>query len=214
LWVVYSLLGLLALVVIAVLFVPIYARVCYDGELRAKIWVLGIPVTLLPAEPKAKKPKAKKSKKQPDKRKPSKMEELKELLRQDSVGGTLSFLKQMAGLVKKAVGRLLRAVTVDDLRLEMCIATDDPAVTAQRYGQVCGVLYPSLAALEHVVHVRRRHLRVEPNFLMEHSAVRFDLRLHLSVCRLLVAGVALLVGFVMIKEDTNSKEEQYNGKQG
>ena len=199
-WVVYSLLALLGLVLLALL-VPIYGRAVYDGELRVKIWVLGIPVTLLPSSPsdKPKKP----AKKQP--KKPSKLEELKELLRQDDIGGTLQFLRELASLVGKTAGRLLRAVTVDKLGLSLCIATGDPADTARLYGEVCGVLYPSLAAVERVVRVRRRALRVEPNFLLEQGGARFDVRLHLSVLRLAGAAIALLWGFLMMKE-TNSKE--------
>ena len=41
----------------------------------------------------------------------------------------------------------------------------------------------------------------EPNFLLEDSAVRFDIRMHLSLWRLLGAAIALLWGFLMIKEE-------------
>ena len=200
-WVVYSLLALLGLLLL-LLVVPVYGRAEYDGELRVKIWVLGIPVTLLPALPREEKPK--KTAKEP-KVKPSKAEELKELLRQDSVAGTLAFLRRLATLAGKAAGRLLRAVTVDRLSLSLCIATDDPADTAQRYGQVCSVLYPSLAVIERLVRVRHRVLRVEPNFLLEESGAAFDVKWRVSVIRLLAAGIALLFGFLILKE-TNSEE--------
>lgn len=202
-WVVYSLLALLGLVLL-VLLVPIYGRAVYDGELRVKIWVLGIPVTLLPSSPsdKPKKP----AEKQADKpKKPSKLEELKALLRQDDIGGTLQFLRELASLVGKAAGRLLRAVTVDKLSFSLCIATGDPADTARLYGEVCSVLYPTLAVVERGIRVRRRALRVEPNFLLEQGGARFDVRLHLSVLRLAGAAIALLWGFLMMKE-MNSKE--------
>ncbi|MBQ9859575.1 MAG: DUF2953 domain-containing protein [Clostridia bacterium] len=200
-WVVYSLLALLGLILLLLL-VPVYGRAVYDGELRVKIWVLGIPVTLFPAPPREEKP-TKTAKKKSNK--PSKAEELKELLRQDGVAGTLDFLRRLATLAGKAAGRLLRAVAVDKLSLSLLIATGDPADTAQRYGQVCGVLYPSLAAVERMIRVRRRALRVEPNFLLEESRAAFDVKWHLSVIRLLAAGIALLFGLLMLKE-TNAKE--------
>ncbi len=204
-WVLYSLLGLLLLLIVA-LSVPVFGRITYDGELAVRIRVLGIPITLAPQPDKNKdKPSTairKKTKKKKEEQ-PSKLKELVSLMKQDDLAGTLHFLHEVARLAAKTVGRVLRSVTVKRMDLQLIIATDDPATTAQRYGQVCSVLYPSLAGIEHVVRIRQRNLRVEPNFLMEKSAVRFDVRLRVSVWRLLGAGVALLWGFLLLKEQDN-----------
>ena len=200
-WVLYILLGFLALL-IAVLLVPVFGRITYDGELMVRIRVLGIPITLAPRPQKTTPRRSRKAKTEPSP-KSSKYRELVSLLKQDGLVGTLSFLREIAALAAKTVGRVLRSVTVSRLDLQLIVATDDPAVTAQRYGQVCGVLYPALAGIESVVSVRHRHLRVEPNFLMEKSAVRFDIRLRMSVWRLLGAGITLLWGFLMMKEQSN-----------
>lgn len=200
-WVLYSLLGLLFLLMV-VLSVPIYGRIAYDGEMLVKIRVLGIPIVLVPQpESKSFRP-SRKQKKEPTE-KPSKIKEVLSLMKQDDLAGTLHFLHTVATLAAKAVGRVLRSVTVSRLDLQMRIATEDPATTAQRYGQVCSVLYPALAGIESVVRVRHRNLRVEPNFLMEKSAVRFDIRLRVSVWRLLGAGIALLWGILLLKEHDN-----------
>lgn len=200
-WVLYILLGFLALL-IAVLLVPVFGRITYDGELMVRIRVLGIPITLASRPQKTTTRRSRKAKTDPSP-KSSKYRELVSLLKQDGLAGTLSFLREIAALAAKTVGRVLRSVTVSRLDLQLIVATDDPAVTAQRYGQVCGVLYPALAGIESVVSVRHRHLRVEPNFLMEKSAVRFDIRLRMSVWRLLGAGITLLWGFLMMKEQSN-----------
>jgi len=197
-WVLYSLLGLLLLLIV-LLSVPIYGRILYDGSFSVRLRVLGIPITLVPppdkkAEDRPRKSPAKK------KEKPSVFRALAQEFRQDGVGGTLQLIGRVAALAGKTVGRLLRSVTVTRLDLQMRIATDDVAVTAQRYGQVCGVLYPSLALIERWVRIRRRNLRVEPNFLMDTSAVRLDVRLQVSLWRLLGAAIALLWGLVMLKE--------------
>ena len=199
-WVLYSLLGLLVLLMV-VLSVPVYGRVAYDGTFSVRIRVLGVPITLVP-QPKTEKKTAKSSTKEKE-QKPSKLKELSDLMKQDDVAGTLHFLGEVAALAGKTVGRLLRSITVNRLDLQMRIATDDPSVTAQRYGQICGVLYPALALIERWVRIRRRHMRVEPNFLLTDTAVRFDIRLQVSLWRLLGAAVALLWGFLMIKEQSN-----------
>lgn len=201
-WVWYSLLGLLLLLIVA-LSVPVFGRLTYDGAFSVRIWVLGIPITLAPLREKGeKKPlrSAQKAAREEKEEKSSKFKELVSLMKQDDLAGTLHFLHEVAALAAKTVGRVLRSITVNRLDLQMLIAAEDPATTAQRYGRVCGVLYPALAGIEHVVRIRRRNLRVEPNFLVEKSEVRFDVRLRMSVWRLLGAGVALLWGFLLLKE--------------
>ena len=89
------------------------------------------------------------------------------------------------------------------LDLQMLIAAEDPDITAQRYGQVCSVLYPALAGIEQVVRIRHRNVRVEPNFLLEQTSVRFDLRFHITIGRLLIALFALAWGFLMIEEQND-----------
>ena len=197
-WVLYSLLGFLALLIV-LLSIPVFGRICYDGDLSVVIRVLGIPITLVP-RPEDKSPRPTRKAKTEPGQKPSKFKELVTLMKQDDLAGTLHFLREVATLATKAVGRVLRSITVKRLDLQLLIATDDPATTARRYGQVCSVLYPALAGIESVVRIHRRNLRVEPNFLMEKSAVRFDVRLRMSVWRLLGAGIALLWGFLLLKE--------------
>lgn len=200
-WVLYSLLGLLLLLII-LLSVPVYGRLSYDGELTARLWVLGVPITLVP-RPETEESAAPVTPAKKKEKKPSKIRELADLLKQDDLAGTLHFLGEIAALAAKTVGRLLRCISVRRLDLQMRIATGDAATTAQRYGQVCSVLYPALAIIERWVRIRRRHLRVEPNFLIEESAARFDIRLQVSLWRLLGAALALLWGFIMIKEQSN-----------
>lgn len=206
-WAVYILLALLALVLL-VLLIPVTGRIAYDGTLCVRLRVLGVPITLLPRPepPSSEQPKKQRRVK---KDKPSPLEELKELLRHDDVAGTLHFICGVARLAARAVGRVLRSVTVTRLQLQLLIATGDPADTAQRYGQVCSVLYPALEQIGQRMCIRRRDLRVEPNFLLERGNARFDIRLRVSVWRLAGAGIALLWGFVLLRESDrpqNNKE--------
>lgn len=204
-WAVYgllALLGLMVLLVLALLFIPVTGRMAYDGEFTARIRVLGIPIRLAPRpEQQPKKPKKKSKKAKRTKRSTrSKLREIQSLLKEDGVGSTLRFLKDVAGLAGRTIGKALGAVTVKQLQLRLVIATEDAATTALRYGQVCSVLYPALAAIEHKVRMQHRQVQVEPNFLLEQSVVRFDLRFRVSVWRLLGAGITLLWGFIMLRE--------------
>lgn len=212
----YILLGLLALVVLLlllVLFIPAYARVTYEDELRVQVRVLGVPITLLPSEDESDEIPT------PDKRttsaKPSKTKELigevSRSFKEDGVVATLDYLTRLAELVGQAVGRVLHGVIVDKLQLELIVADGDADTTAIRYGQVCSVLYPALSAIAGVIKVRKREMRIEPNFLLENSTVRADVRLHVWVYRVVGAAIVLLVRYMLLK-DSDYKEEANHGK--
>lgn len=207
-WVWYSLLGVLVLLIV-VLSVPISAHIAYDGKLLIRIRFLGIPITLVPQEEKKSKKtslsKKKKAKTSATKKKKSssKLKELVELMKQDDLAGTLRFLRAVVRLAAKTIGKLLRSITVKRFDLLVVVASNDAAVTAQRYGKVCGVLYPALASIESVMRIRERDIRIEPNFLMEKSVVRFDVRLRLSLWRLLGIGISLLLGILTMEEKSD-----------
>lgn len=216
-WVVYGLLGLLAtaaILMLLLLLVPLRVRVAYDGELLIRLRVLSIPITLSPNN-STEKPTPKKAKKTVNKGKKATalQREITAAFQADGVGATLAYLGELAQLTKKAVGKALRSITVDKLQLEMLLATGDPSETARLYGQVCGILYPTLAALENGIQVKKRHLRIEPNFLLEDCAVCFDVRLHVRVFQLAGAALALLWRYFTIKETISdeTKEEHNNG---
>ncbi len=209
-WVLYGLLGLIALIVI-VLSIPICGRITYDGngELYTHFHMLGVPVTGLPLFDLNLFRPSHNGRKTSGKLKEqtiAKLEEMVELMKQDDVAGTMYFFCEVAKLAAKTVGRILRSVKVKQMDLQMLIASEDPADTAQQYGQVCSLLYPALAGIEHLVRIRRRNLRVEPNFLLERSNVCFDLRLRISWWRLLYALLALSWGILMIEDEQNNPQ--------
>lgn len=216
----YILLGLLAfilLLLLLVLFVPVWARITYDEELRVRVWVLGVPITLLPSEDKPEEAEAKPTKTTA----PAKPSKAKELLaevsrsfKEDGVAATLGYLTDLARIAGQAVGRVLHSITVDKLKLELIVADGDADTTAIRYGQVCSVLYPALTAIAGVIKVRKRAMRVEPNFFMKNSTASADVRLHIWVYRVVGAAIVLLVRYMRLKDSDliTDKEETNHGK--
>ena len=207
-WAVYILLALLALIII-VLLIPIYGRMTYDGKLVIKIWFLGIEDTVWP-EAVTVQPDGTTA---PKKRrrlvyKLSRIEELAELVKQEDLMTTLYFLKEAIKLEGKALWSFLDAVTVDRFDLQMLLATGDPAETAQFYGEVCSFLYPILEWVSRKVRFRKKNVRVEPNFLLEQSDVRMDVRFRMSLPKLIGIVLKLAVGLALMQEeDDNLKED-------
>ena len=207
LYILSGILGAVLLLILLLLFVPVYARFRYDGEVFLRVRVLGIPVTLLPkkAEKATEKPIPKKKKAKPTKEKPEKekkpgfLDELKASFREDGVAATLGYLTDLAKLAVSAVGKVLAAVTVDGLRLELLIAAEDAADAAENYGKVCAAAYPALEVLGQVLHIKKRQVRIEPGFLVEKSDAYTDVRLHVWVCKVLWAGLVFLVKMMLLK---------------
>ena len=206
-WAVYVLLAVLALIGI-VLCIPIYGRLTYDGELKLSVWFLGIEDKIYP-EPPADRTKGSEKKKRPGLvRRASRIDELAELIRQkDDPVTTLHFIKEAIRLEAKALWRLLGAVTVDRMDLQILLASGDPAETAQLYGQVCSLLYPILEWLAQRVRFRKRHVRVEPNFLLEESDAYVDIRFRLSLPKIIGVVLGLTVGLVLMQDDDENLKE-------
>lgn len=207
-WAVYILLAILALIGI-VLCIPIFGRLTYDGELKLSVWFLGIEDKIYP-EPIPEATDAADKKKRPGLvRRASRIDELAELIQQeDDMVSTLYFIKEAIRLEAKALWKFLGAVTVDRMDLQILLATGDPADTAQLYGQVCGLLYPILEWLAQRVRFRKRHVRVEPNFLLEESNAYVDIRFRLSLPKIIGVVLSLAVGLALMQDqDENLKED-------
>lgn len=208
-WLLRGVLALLALagaLVLLLLVVPVYGRLTYREELRLRLWVLGIPITVFPERPKrvkkAKKsaPGRKKAKRVEKAKKPSALRQLKtelaESFRRDGVAASLRYLTRLAQLAGTALRDVLPAVTVARLELHLRIAAEEAADTAVEYGRVCAVVFPGLAALERWLPVRRRRVTVEPDFLRERSAAQIEVGFHVRPWRLLWAAVVFLVRYL------------------
>lgn len=219
-WAVYILLGLLGLLLVLLL-VPVTVWVIFDGHLQVRLWyllpirldayfaeettasvtVLGCPVWTYPAEDEDKPEQQEKGEKTQQRAK-NKVKELVAEMKSGGILSTLAFLWELIRLLHTESGKLLSRITVTRLHLQARISTGEAAETAQLYGQVCGVLFPLLARVEQIMRVRRREVRVEPDFLSERSDVRVDMRLRVTLPRLIMAVVAVVKGI----DQLNDKE--------
>lgn len=210
----YVLLGLLA-VVLLLLIAPIYARITFRGELQVCVRVLGIPVFRFrsdretPPKPPAHKPKTKQVKTE---EKPSLLQSFTARLKEDGIGATLAFLKELAGLAAGTVRRIIAAVTVDKLGLSLYVAGEDAAQTAETTGKICAVLYPTVTVLQQtLLRIRKRAITVTPDFLAASGKVEADVTLHIVPIRVVWIAVCALVRFLSITQ--RQKEVSQNGKQ-
>lgn len=207
----YILLGLIALIGL-LLSSPVSLHFYYRDDPRLTLRVWGIPFRLLPAPPKKEKETAASdTAKTREKEKPPLLEELQTTFRQDGLSAALQWLKRLAAVFSKAIGRLFRAVTVKNLRLEMRISGDDAADVAVRYGEVCAVLFPVLAVIIGNLRVKRQTVDIRPDFSEAGTAVLVDCRLGVSLWRL--AGAAVGFGWGMLRLSLSSEKAEETDEQ-
>ena len=202
-WALYVLLAIVALIV-TILLLPIQGRITYDGELYAELYLWGLRYSLLSEESEPEIITG--SRKRIKGTISSQWNEMQELLKQDDLEGTLYFFRGVVLMLAHAIGRFLRSITVTKFQLQMLIASGDPADTAQLYGQVCSVLYPALEMIGCYVRIRNRQMRVEPNFLLEQSQTRFDIRFRIALWRLLGVIFVFLFDLMKLREEDSQKE--------
>ena len=101
----------------------------------------------------------------------------------------------MQSLAELAVGTLkdiCAATRVRRLNFSIRVAGKDAADTAVKYGMVCSGVFPALSIIMSAVRVRRRNVRVEPDFSDNPSnSVKVDtvIRESASICILKIAIV-------------------------
>lgn len=211
----YILLSLLCLLVL-LLILPVYARVRYREELTVTVRVFGLPVYRYNS---AKAPKEKPKKRadklgaKSEKKKNTLLGDLSTRLKSDGVRAVLDEARALSRFVGGAFRRVARTVVVDRLQLQLVIASEDAAATAQNTGKVCAVLYPSLTAIQAVIRIRKRAVTVTPDYLGEKSRAEADVLVHALPVRLLVTALWALFAYGALQshKSAKTKEELENG---
>ncbi len=203
----YCALGIL-LLLLALLIVPVYARLTFREELRLCVRVWGIPAFRYDSADKKKKtaPAA------VEKTKVSPLRAVADRFKRDGVGATLDLFKQLSKLAAGTARRLLAAITVDKLCLRLYIAGSDAAETAENTGKVCAVLYPAVTALQQtVLRIKKREITVTPDFLAEQGRAVADVSIHVVPLRILILAIWTFFRSLMITK--RQKEVSQYGKQ-
>lgn len=198
-WIVLlSLLGLLVLL----LAVPIYLRVTFHGELTVLVRVWGIPFRLYPRKkkPEKEKPPRRKS----PKRAASKNREscgknpcrFPRCSRRTAWGRWFPITPPWPGCCRPR-----RDGSCGPSRWTIWISAwswrrGDAAETAQNYGRVCALIFPAEALVESEIRVRRRKVRVMPDFLASKGEADLDIRLHAVPARITWSFFRLLFSFI------------------
>ena len=197
------LIGLGIVVLLAVL--PLGVRIRYDCDGIA-VTVLAGPVRIL-VFPRPKKEKKKKEKPKPEKKKTAPSE--KEPPKKEKAGGSLTDFLPLVKLALELLNCFRRKLRVDNLRLKLVLAGDDPCDLAVNYGRAWAALGNLLPRLERVLVIRKRDLNVECDFTADSTVVTAGLDITISLGRLI--ALAVVYGLRGLKEFLSISKKRKGG---
>ena len=197
------LIGLGIVVLLAVL--PLGVRIRYDCDGIA-VTVLAGPVRIL-VFPRPKKEKKKKEKPKPEKKKTAPSE--KEPPKKEKAGGSLTDFLPLVKLALELLNCFRRKLRVDNLRLKLVLAGDDPCDLAVNYGRAWAALGNLLPRLERVLVIRKRDLNVECDFTADSTVVTAGLDITITLGRLL--ALAVVYGLRGLKEFLSISKKRKGG---
>lgn len=197
------LIGLGIVVLLAVL--PLGVRIRYDCDGIA-VTVLAGPVRIL-VFPRTKKEKKKKEKPKPEKKKTAPSE--KEPPKKEKAGGSLTDFLPLVKLALELLNCFRRKLRVDNLRLKLVLAGDDPCDLAVNYGRAWAALGNLLPRLERVLVIRKRDLNVECDFTADSTVVTAGLDITITLGRLIT--LAVVYGLRGLKEFLSISKKRKGG---
>lgn len=174
---------LIALAVItAVLWIPLGVSASYDEDGAVVKLVAGfLRFQLYPGKPKKKKETPKKEKKQQTKPQPAK--------KQEKQGGSLSDFFPLVDVVLDFLSDIRRKLRVDLLELRILMVGDDPCDLGINYGRAVAAVSALDPQLERLFVIKKKHIRVECDFAGENNQVWANVRLTITIGRILSMGL-------------------------
>lgn len=196
------LIALCVLLLLAIL--PLGARCIYNADGFSAYLLFGLfQIKIFPTSKSDKKERNhKKSKKHDEKIKDSSGSAKKEEAKNDhSVGSLTDFLP----LVKVALDLLndfRLKLRVDNFKLKLILAGGDPCDLAVNYGKAWTALGNLLPQIERFLKIKNRDLRIECDFVSDHTRVYLNIDLTITLGRILyivvVYGIRALREYIRI----------------
>ena len=191
------------LVLLAIL--PLGASVLYDADgPRVRIVAGPVKIQVFPMKKKPKKDKTKKEKPQKEQKKPAQAGEAQKPFPKPKTGGSWTDFLPLVQVVLDLLNDLRRKLRVNELKLHLTLAGDDPCDLAVNYGRMNASLAALIAQLERVLVIQKRDVHVDCDFTANETVILARLDLTITLGRILSIavryGVRGLMTFLKIKK--------------
>ncbi len=195
----------IAAILAALICLPLLVRLRVTGvygeagpSLRAALGA--VPMLTVPRAPGAKK--AKREKKPKQAKKPKKKKEETE---EKDKGGSVPGFRSLLPIISKALGKLKRRLSIDELTLWYLSAGDDPASTALMFGGASASAEVLVRALESLFRVKQRDIRTSVSFTEPKPRVYVRLRLSVSLGVLIWIAAGAALAYSKARRDAGKK---------
>ena len=191
------------LVLLAIL--PLGASVLYDADgPRVRIVAGPVKIQVFPMKKKPKKDKTKKEKPQKEQKKPAQAGEEQKPFPKPKTGGSWTDFLPLVQVVLDLLNDLRRKLRVNELKLHLTLAGDDPCDLAVNYGRMNASLAALIAQMERVLVIQKRDVHVDCDFTANETVILARLDLTITLGRILSIavryGVRGLMTFLKIKK--------------
>lgn len=194
------LITLAVLVLLAVL--PLGVSVCY-GEDGPRVRILAGPVKFQIFPLKKKEKTSEKPRKKPGKKDPAAKKTAKPAPKPENGGSWKDFLP-LVQIGLDFLNDFRRKLRVNELKLHMTMAADDPCDLAINYGKMNASLAALLAQLERFLVIKKRDVHIGCDFTARETLILARVDLTITLGRLLSIavryGVKALAAFLKIKK--------------
>ena len=199
------LIALLILFLLAIL--PLGASVLYDEDgPRVRIVAGPVKIQVFPMKKKAKKEKPKKE----AKKKPAKAEKsAKKPAPKPKSGGSWTDFLPLVRVALDLLNDLRRKLRVNELKLHLTMAGDDPCDLAVNYGRMNASLAALLSQLERFLVIQKRDVHIDCDFAASETVILARLDLTITLGRIL--SIAAVYGVRGLKTFLNIKKQREGG---
>ncbi|MCR5717984.1 MAG: hypothetical protein K6F80_02985 [Oscillospiraceae bacterium] len=180
-----------------------------EGKFSWEVRYFGIHILPRPKSDKPKPPKKDKKKKDEP---PKNEKPLRKKLLMDKLWEMLQNVAEKCDLVGSGIAalpgplqKLLRSVTWSDIETDIVIGGEDAAQTAKQFGIVQVGLNTLVSASAHMIHVKRKQIRIGCDFTADTSKWDFSCKVRVRIGTVLGAGIWLLWKFL---KDRNEAGKQ------
>ena len=199
------LIALLILSLLAIL--PLGASVLYDEDgPRVRIVAGPVKVQVFPMKKKAKKDKPKKE----VKKKPAKEgKAAKKPAPKPKSGGSWTDFLPLVRVALDLLNDFRRKLRVNELKLHLTMAGDDPCDLAVNYGRMNASLAALIAQLERFLVIKKRDVHIDCDFAADETVILARLDLTITLGRIL--SIAAVYGVRSLKTFLNIKKQREGG---
>ena len=192
-------------IVILLAILPLGASVLYDEDgPRVRVVAGPVKIQVFPMKKKPKKDKSKKEKPKKEPKKPAQAGEAQKPFPKPRTGGSWTDFLPLVQVVLDLLNDLRRKLRVNELKLHLTLAGDDPCDLAVNYGRMNASLAALIAQLERVLVIQKRDVHVDCDFTASETVILARLDLTITLGRILSIavryGVRGLMTFLKIKK--------------